>query len=184
MAITLTGTTHFRKYYMRYYAILVVYATRIIAAAGMTATEAEDIVQEAFCGMWEHPLAFENETALRSYLYTTVRNMCLDERKHRRVVKQYEAFAAAGSPPLAGIEPEEMEREEMLKRILDMIDAMPRRQREVFLLLIEGKRAKEIAAMMNISINTVKMQKRRGIIAIRENLGQQGLCLVLMLVGF
>ena len=56
----------------------------------VTDTEAaSDIVQECYMQLWEHRHSAEI-ASLKSYLYTMVRNRCLNELKHRMVVSGFE----------------------------------------------------------------------------------------------
>lgn len=80
------------------------------------------------------------------------------------------------SPP----DEETMDRNEVWRRVLEKIDSMPPRQREVFLLLMEGNKVKDIAKMMNVSENTVKMQKKRGLSALRRQLSDKDFSFVLL----
>ena len=73
-----------------------------------------------------------------------------------------------------------MDRNEVWRRVLEKIDSMPPRQREVFLLLMEGNKVKDIAKMMNVSENTVKMQKKRGLSALRRQLSDKDFSFVLL----
>lgn len=165
MVMTRLDNEHFHEFYMKYYRIVVLYALKLVNDQSL----AEDIVQEAFSTIWERQLSFESELSARSYLYTSVHHICLDTRKHQDVVAQFESNATSTIIPLAPSE-EDMDKDEVLLKVLEMIDRMPERQREVFLHLMEGKKAKEIAEIMHISENTVKMQKRRGIDFLRKKL--------------
>ena len=50
---------------------------------------AEDLVQEAFIKLWEQSGDFDNEYAARSFLYTTVKNRCLNHLEHKKVIGKY-----------------------------------------------------------------------------------------------
>lgn len=167
----------FYRFYMKYYRILVLYAIRLVSDLSI----AEDIVQDAFSNIWERHLSFESELSARSYLYSTVHHLCLDTRKHQGVVAEFES-QVSGDASLTTPDDEEMDKDEVLRRVLEMIDRMPVRQREVFLHLMEGKKAKEIAEMMNISENTVKMQKKRGIDLMRQKLDKNSFSLFVALI--
>ena len=69
-------------------------------------------------------------------------------------------------------------KEEIYRQLFLAIDKLPPRQREVFLLCMEGKKNKEIAELLQISAETVKMQKRRAISRLREQLAPMALALL------
>jgi RNA polymerase sigma-70 factor (family 1) len=167
------GIKEIHVFYSKYYRILVLYAVKIVADTAL----AEDIVQAAFTKMLENKADFHHELSARAYIYTAVHHLCLDTLKHQSVVNGFhlspDAFV---SPP----DEETMDRNEVWRRVLEKIDSMPPRQREVFLLLMEGNKVKDIAKMMNVSENTVKMQKKRGLSALRQQLSDKDFSFVLL----
>ena len=66
-----------------------------LAAFGYKYTEdqdvAEDMVQETFISFWEKRRDFDHIAAVKSFLYTSVRNKCLNHLKHEQVKKKHEA---------------------------------------------------------------------------------------------
>ena len=50
----------------------------------------EDIIQEVFVSFWGKRHNFENEKAIKAFLYTSVRNKCLNHIKHQAVLKKHE----------------------------------------------------------------------------------------------
>ena len=166
------GIRLFHLFYRKYYRILVLYAVKL----GTDTAVAEDIVQAAFTKMLENGINYDQELPARAYIYTAVHHLCLDTLKHRSVVNG----ALFPSNDLLANDPDEeiMDHDEVLRRVLDMIESMPPRQREVFLLLMQGKTMQDIARMMQVSENTVKMHKKRGMKTLRQKLSGRDLCLI------
>ena len=77
---------------------------------------------------------------------------------------------------------EEPDREELIRQLLISIDALPPKQRELFLLSIRGKTSEEIAQEMNISPETVKKQRQRGMKRLREMLPPEAILLLLLMI--
>ena len=50
---------------------------------------AEDIAQDIFVRLWEKNNHFENYLALKSYLYLSARNSCLNYIKHHNIVLEH-----------------------------------------------------------------------------------------------
>ena len=50
---------------------------------------AEDVVQEVFVDIWEGKRKFRSYNSLKTFLYTSVRNACVDWLRHQRVEKKY-----------------------------------------------------------------------------------------------
>lgn len=49
----------------------------------------KDIVQEAFIKYWRQENNFNDEIALKTYLYKSIRNGCLNQLRHENVRKKY-----------------------------------------------------------------------------------------------
>ena len=65
-----------------------------------------------------------------------------------------------------------MMEEELYRLLFKTIDELPDKCRNIFLLHLEGKGNEEIALLLNLSILTVKTQKKRAMSYIRERLGR------------
>lgn len=57
--------------------------------------QASDIVQECFAKVWQKQRDFQYVYQVRSFMYTSVRNSCLNELEHRQVVSGYQETTAA-----------------------------------------------------------------------------------------
>ena len=72
--------------YDHFYGALVSYALQFLK--DMEA--AEDTVQDTMAALWERKIDFTSVSVLKSYLYNTVRNRCLNHlRQHRYSLKRY-----------------------------------------------------------------------------------------------
>ena len=67
--------------------------------------------------------------------------------------------------------------------LFEAIDSLPKKQREIFLLTMKGKKNSEIAEAMNISVNTVKSQKKSGLEKLRDRLTPESFMLFLFLIN-
>ena len=76
-----------------------------------------------------------------------------------------------------------LHREEIYRQILLAIDRLPVRQRELFLLSVQGKTSAEIAAEMGITPESVKKQRQRGLARLRELLPPDAFLLLLFLLS-
>ena len=75
-----------------------------------------------------------------------------------------------------------LHREEIYRQLLLAIDALPARQRELFLLSVQGKTSAEIAAELGITPESVKKQRQRGLARLRELLPPEAFLLLLFLM--
>lgn len=154
----------FRVMYEEYYSILVSYVANLV----LSDDTAEDIVQDLFLSLWERPVTFISFQAFRSYLYTFVRNASLNYLKHQDVERSYIA-AVEAMPEIPS--DEELYREEEYRKLFQAIDELPAACREIFLMSLDGKKNKEIASLLDISIVTVKTQKMRAMQKLKKQMG-------------
>lgn len=166
-------TSAFRLLYSIFYKVLVSCAYRYTRNIGA----AEDIVQEVFANLWECKRRFMTPVSLKAFFYSAVHNKSLNWLKHRNVVSRYAMAAAGGDVTAEQHEP--VFKEEVYRQLFEAIDSMPERQREVFLLSMDGKSNAEIAAALDITVGTVKIHKNRGITYLRKHVSPQ--CMLLFM---
>lgn len=139
---------------------------RFILIKSKNKDEAFDIVQEAFVKIWENCNKFDI-FKVKSYLFSTATNIFFNIKKHEKVVRNYQNEA----PDLYidSHSPEDVLREEEFKHKLEKaIENLTDAQREVFLLnRVEGKKYKEMAALLNISIKAVEKRMSKALMALR-----------------
>lgn len=166
----------FHELFREFYQALVMYAMKYVTAQ----EEAEDIVQDVFVNVWEKKEEFLSYQSFRVFLYRSVRNTCLNVTKHKQVEKKYAAYKEIHAEVL---EDEEYDwvREEIYRELFKVIDELPLRCREVFLLSLDGYKNEEIAARLNITLLTVKTQKKKALRYIRERMGQHMFALFCLL---
>lgn len=115
---------------------------------------AEDMVQTAFVRVWSRRRELDESGSLRSFLYTIVRNACLDElrKRQRREHAQQET-----APPLRPKTPyEDVQGAELQRLAQAAVARLPERRREVFRLVREeGLSYQEVAEVMDLSPQTV-----------------------------
>lgn len=129
--------------------------------------DAKGIVHEVFVAFWEKFDSLPSDTNYRSYLYTAVRNRCLnfirDRKKHVMLdaVREHQFTT----------EITESETEELSKAIDAGIETLPEKCREVFELnQIEGLKYAQIAEKLGISIKTVEAQMSKALSVLRDHL--------------
>jgi len=129
---------------------------------------AEDIVQDAFVAYWNHKeMVSPNAISIRSFLYTSIRNSCYNMSRRKKVVERYMQMH---SVDIDGDETalNAIIRAEVIAEVTQAINTLPEGCRQVFRLgYLEGLNNSKIAEVLDISINTVKTQKQRGMKALR-----------------
>lgn len=127
---------------------------------------AEDVVQECFARLWEklqHGAEIANR---RSYLYTTVRNRCLDQLRrkgvHTESLNPYDTYGIIDDD-------DAQERSLQEARMWTAIDSLPEKCREVFILSKrDGLKYEEIAEELGLSVNTVRNQISKAFNLLKE----------------
>lgn len=119
----------------------------------------EDLVQDAFIILWEKHRDFENINTIKSFLYTTVRNKCLNHLKHKLVRQKNEDGLISALESEHYFEGKVIE-EEVFNQLSIEIRNLPDSAQKIMLLALNGLSNPEIAEELNISVNTVKTQKK------------------------
>ena len=121
--------------------------------------EARDIVQDTFFKLWSAPQKFLHINDMRFYLYRSVQNQCLNYIRDKKVEDNYRNKTEVITEDYfynALLE------EEIFIRLRQAIDELPEKYRNVINLNLEGLSDKEIAEKLDITIDAVKQQKKRG----------------------
>lgn len=141
--------------------------------------EAENIVQDIFLMLWEKRDALRVDVSLTAYLFTLVKNKCIDFLRHQMVEQMYSEnvkheYNEELNVKLFALESfdHNFSSEEDIETLLrNAIDKLPKRCRLIFIKSrIEGKKYKEIAEELNLSVNTVEGQISIALKKLREEL--------------
>ncbi|WP_018626874.1 RNA polymerase sigma-70 factor [Niabella aurantiaca] len=135
---------------------------------------AQEVVEDVFTKLWINRTRLTAIANPSVYLYVAVKNQSLN----RLSVKAREwifsgldetttSVAAVGSDPLS-----QLMTAEMLSRVNHAIEQLPSRCKMIFKLVREdGLRYKEVAEILNISVNTIDAQMAIAVRRISESLG-------------
>ena len=132
---------------------------------------AEDIVKDLFLRMWVNREKLEIRTSLSGYLFQSVRNLCINylerEKNHSKTMSLEELNwlgLKMKEPFSEDYIPGELFAKELDDKISSEIEKLPDACREIFKLSrLEGLPHKTIAAKLNISEKTVKVQIYRAL---------------------
>jgi RNA polymerase sigma-70 factor (ECF subfamily) len=162
----------FKKVFTIYYPRLEKYACHFIA----NHQEAEDIVQDVFVQVWEKREAIKTDSNFDSYLFTLVRNRCLNALKKQVAEQKFIGKIQAKSEELYnisfGVDDEFLSMEILLHEQLEkIIVEMPERCQSAFRLKwFEGKKIREISEIMGISTTMVDKHLAKGMEIMRQKM--------------
>jgi RNA polymerase sigma-70 factor (ECF subfamily) len=131
--------------------------------------ESENMVQVIFMKLWENREFLDENLSLKSYLFQITRNTVtnlLKRKIHHQVYLDY----MKGSESCNNMD-DEIEYQELNKEIENSIEGLPERRKAMFLMSrYENMSYKEIAAKLNVSVNTVDTQIRHALKYLKEEL--------------
>jgi RNA polymerase sigma-70 factor (sigma-E family) len=131
---------------------------------------AEDVVQDAFSGVFRAWDRLADEGAVRGYLRTCVVNTARSVLRRRRTAR---AYVAPVEPPAAGADTSTLLAEEY-REVLHALSLLPERQREVIVMRYWSDLSEaDVASALGISTGTVKSSASRGLATLRRTLPSQ-----------
>ncbi len=128
----------------------------------------DDVVQDAFVKLWEQRNIFNIENTLKSFLYKTVKNQCLNIIRHS-VVKQKHSQRVLDEDTQEFFLDNILETE-VFHLLLTVFEELSPSCKEVYRMSLNGFKHEEIAEELNISVNTVKKHKNNANNYMRERL--------------
>lgn len=131
--------------------------------------DAQDISAETFYKLWTLRGRFKTPGKLKSFLFTTAKNACLDYLKHRKIIATHQQnilqallnYLEEDSGP-------DWITLFLLQNIHKAIEKLPAQCRLICkLAYIEGLKNREIAGLLNIKEKTVRNQKAKALQRLR-----------------
>lgn len=136
--------------------------------------EAEDIVQDVYVYLWNNREKILYTGSVYAYLQRAVKNACINKRQHEAVEQKYRQEVLLTEEEAFDWRDVEAVRE-MRQRLLDAIERLPERCKQIFMMsCVEGIKYKEIALQMGISENTIKTQVKLAYKKLREDVNITG----------
>lgn len=178
----------FKYIYDCYYVFLCRFANQLLHDPAL----AEEIVDDTIFYLWEHRLEVEITYSVRAYLIRAVRNRSLNELnslRHREELR-FSSFTLPENREFLDMifDPDEhplgyLLEKELEDELMKSIEELPEECRAVFKKSrLEQKKYEEIAAELNISVNTVKYHIKNALAFMQRRMGKY-LKLLLLLIS-
>lgn len=154
---------NFEQFYITWYSRAKHFAREYV----LSEEDAENIIQDVFLDLYQKRTFLNDHINQVAYLFTAIKNKCIDYLRRKLLEqeaaqKMQEEFDLSLRMKFDSLESFETDwgSEQKLERMIQKaLDSLPERCKEIFIMSkIEGKKQREIAEELNISIKTVENQ--------------------------
>jgi RNA polymerase sigma-70 factor, ECF subfamily len=160
----------FEIIYNAYHRRIFIFACKMLPLAA----DAEEIVQNVFLALWNQRKNIQISTSLIAYLFGIARHMIYEFIQHKINHEAFVAYYLDNNQEYSFITEEEYLYKELEFKVQKLIQELPERRREIFLLSrLEGLTYKKIATQLHISENTVDTQIRHALAYLRTHLANE-----------
>ena len=157
----------YEELFMTYYAQLVVFAQKILSDEDLS----REMVQDVFVMFYEKREVLNIHTSLKSHLYQTVRNRCLNEIKRNQIRREHHSGIFIDKKNQEAYLDDKMQETELEARIFSVVEALPRQCKRIFeMSRYEGIPNQEIAEKLQLSKRTVETQISKALKIMRKQL--------------
>lgn len=166
------GATGDRPSFARLYAFFAPRVKGYLVRIGVSAAEAEDLVQEVMAKVWRKANLFDPAKAsAATWIYTIARNQRIDaaRRGARPPLDPGEPALTPDAPPRADVEIERRQRDARIRAVFASLP--PNQQDVVALHFYEDHPHSAIAARLGLPLGTVKSRLRLAFSRIKRELG-------------
>lgn len=156
----------FTLIFQKYYKDLVLFGGSFL----QDKERSEDIVQSVFLRLWENRSKIEIKTSLKSFLLQSVRNGCLDELRHNKIIRDHISYSEYVNPEF-DFNTDHYILYSELQSILDSaLDKLPSEIKTVFEMnRFDGLKYKEIATKLSVSERTIEVRIGKAITLLRRH---------------
>lgn len=155
----------YKQFFLKYYSPLCEYASQYIRDE-----EAEELIQDLMLHIWESKEYIVIQESIKSYLFTAVKNRCLNAIKKKLYHEQVHSFLYEKLKNQFE-EPDFYLINDLNNQIQEAIRSLPEKYRETFELSRFGEMSNaQIAEYQNISIKTVEYRITQSLKTLRIKL--------------
>ena len=165
----------FKNIFYKYFNSLTIFAIKFVN----NDEQARDLVQEVFIKIWESNTDFNTEIALKTYLYFSTRNICIDYyRKNKGIL----LVAEKEDIPYEDNYLNEIIKEETYRILDEALDTLGDQSKRIIKMTMQGYSNKEVSSSIGISLNTVKTLKSRSYKKLKIILGNELIIILIVCI--
>lgn len=155
----------FKIFYLKYYKLFRSFADNFDLSSDVL----DDVVQESFIKYWERCEQYESIEMIKGFLYSTVRNQCINQIKHKQV-KLKHVDTKLKEMSTHEFFYDKLIKEEVHAELYEQIELLGEKAKQVLYLSLKGLKNEEIATHLEIGAETVKTHKKRAYKILRSRL--------------
>lgn len=171
----------FTLIFHQYYRDLVIFAGNYL----QNKERCENIVQSIFLKLWSDREILVIEISLKSFLLKSVKNACLDEIRHKQVVRDHENYSINIPDIEDSLDTENyILYSDLQFHLAKALDKLPRTYKEAFEMnRFDGLKYKEIALQLNVSERTIEVRVSKALGLLRKYLKEFFISILLLLIS-
>lgn len=137
--------------YEKYFKVFAAYANSIIN----NRNSAKDIIQAVFMKLFESDINFENTAHFKGYVYKVISNKCYNHIRDKKQNCELTEAEILSDPE------EQIIENDTYSHLYFMIEKLPKVRRKTILMQMQGYSYKDIAEILNSSVETVRSNLKR-----------------------
>ena len=148
-----------------------------LGCCGRDRREAEEVLQAVYLKVLDGRARFGGRASFRTWLFAVIRRTAADHRRRAawRRLRLVPLGRGTGMPSASAAPDEDAEAADRRERLTRALERLPRRQREVLLLVFyHGHTVEEAAGVLGIGVGSARTHYARGKARLRELLGERG----------
>ena len=135
----------------------------------------KDIAAEVFITLWNKRGEFERIQSIKSFLYISTRNACLNKLRHDKIIGRCHSLFTGDlvQEEMRDVVVHRFCDEETLRKIYRLIDTLPQQCRQVLQLTLQGLDTNDIAEVMDLAAQTVRNTRIRATVLLKKRLSAE-----------